>query len=110
MKHNGGAGGGVACGTVEEEVMVLGASVAQNAGCLDQPGKRCMAFSGTEGRKKGWAVLLPNGIVPLSAAGQPLGQPVPDAQRIAGLRAERFGGLACHSGPWDGSLQNQLES
>lgn len=40
-----------------------------------------------ERRKKGWAVLLPNGIVPLSAAGEPLGQSVPDAQRIAGLRS-----------------------
>ena len=36
---------------------VLGASVGQNAGCLDQPGKRCMGYSGIGHRPKGWAVL-----------------------------------------------------
>jgi len=37
---------------------VLGASVGQNAGCLSQPGKRCMHFSGVGGRATGWAVRL----------------------------------------------------
>lgn len=37
---------------------VVGASVAQNAGCLDQDRKRCMFFSGINGRSKGWAVRL----------------------------------------------------
>ena len=35
---------------------VFGASVAQNAGCLDQAQKRCMGYSGRGGRRKGWAV------------------------------------------------------
>ena len=35
---------------------VLGASVAQNAGCLDQGAKRCMGYSGLRGKSKGWAV------------------------------------------------------
>ena len=41
---------------------VLGASVGQNAGCLDQGRKRCMMFSGREGPRfkpfKGFAVRL----------------------------------------------------
>lgn len=38
---------------------ILGASVAQNGGCLDQPRKRCMHFSGRRGSiGKGWAVRL----------------------------------------------------
>ena len=37
---------------------VLGSSVGQNAGCLDQPGKRCMHYSGINRRQKGWAVLF----------------------------------------------------
>ena len=40
-----------------------------------------------EHRKQGWAVLLPNGIVPLSAAGQPIRESVPDAQRVVELRS-----------------------
>lgn len=40
-------------------VGVLGASVAQNGGCLSQPGKRCMAYAGRQpGQKLGWAVGL----------------------------------------------------
>jgi len=38
---------------------VIGASVAQNAGCLTQPGKRCMQYSGRTGSQRtGWAVRL----------------------------------------------------
>ena len=38
---------------------VLGASVAQNAGCLDQGKSRCMSYNGRKGAaKKGWAVRL----------------------------------------------------
>ena len=37
---------------------VVGASVAQNGGCLDQDQKRCMFYSGINGRAKGWAVRL----------------------------------------------------
>ena len=37
---------------------VLGASVAQNAGCLAQHGKRCMGYRGGRGRVEGWAVRL----------------------------------------------------
>ena len=37
---------------------VLGASVGQNGGCLDQPGKRCMTMSGVDGRQSGFAVRL----------------------------------------------------
>ena len=39
------------------KVGILGASVAQNAGCFSQPGQRCMSFNGQgRGRKKGFAV------------------------------------------------------
>ena len=38
---------------------VIGASVAQNAGCLTQPGKRCMQMSGqTSWTRTGWAVRM----------------------------------------------------
>ena len=38
---------------------VIGASVAQNAGCLTQPGKRCMHMSGqTRSTRTGWAVRM----------------------------------------------------
>ena len=38
---------------------VIGASVAQNAGCLTQPGKRCMHMSGrTSSTRTGWAVRM----------------------------------------------------
>ena len=38
---------------------VVGASVGQNAGCLAQPGKRCMAYSGRAGSSgRGFAVRL----------------------------------------------------
>ena len=38
---------------------VIGASVAQNAGCLTQPGKRCMQLSGrTRSNRTGWAVRM----------------------------------------------------
>ena len=36
---------------------VIGASEAQNAGCIEQQ-KRCMQYSGISGRQKGWAVRL----------------------------------------------------
>ena len=52
---------------------------------IPETGSRVKVY--LEHRKQGWSVVLPNGIVPLSAAGQPLGQSVPDAQRIAGLRS-----------------------
>ena len=35
---------------------VIGASVAQNAGCLTQPGQRCMQYSGAGGGRSGFAV------------------------------------------------------
>ena len=38
---------------------VLGASVAQNAGCLEQPAKRCQFYNGKPGKgPKGWAIRL----------------------------------------------------
>ena len=37
---------------------VLGASVGQNGGCLDQPGKRCMGYRGHNGNPVGFAVRL----------------------------------------------------
>lgn len=37
---------------------VFGASMAQNGGCLNQFGKRCMQFSGLLGYRKGFAVRL----------------------------------------------------
>ena len=38
---------------------VVGASVAQNAGCLEQPGKRCQFYNGKPGKgPKGWAIRL----------------------------------------------------
>ena len=37
---------------------VLGASVAQNAGCLDQPGKRCMGYRGIRNTPVGFAIRL----------------------------------------------------
>lgn len=38
---------------------VIGASVAQNAGCLTQPGKRCMQLSGrAPSTRTGWAVRM----------------------------------------------------
>ena len=38
---------------------VFGASMAQNGGCLNQFGKRCMQFSGLLGYRKGFAVRPP---------------------------------------------------
>jgi len=37
---------------------VLGASVAQNGGCLTQPGQRCMAYNGEGQKAAGFAVRL----------------------------------------------------
>ncbi|MEE3368296.1 MAG: hypothetical protein VX346_03015 [Planctomycetota bacterium] len=52
---------------------------------IPEIGTRVKVF--LEQRKQGWAVLLPNGIVPLSTADQPLGKSVPDAQRVVELRS-----------------------
>lgn len=35
-------------------VVILGSSVAENGGCVDQPGKRCMAYRGIDPTKMVW--------------------------------------------------------
>ena len=39
---------------------VIGASVAQNGGCINQPGQRCMAYNGQTAMKFPWGERRPH--------------------------------------------------